>query len=426
MKIKNMENKYLQSLLQAGLLDIGDSDERLANIEKSITDVESKLKKEQNLLPGYTLVALDPNIDSEEPVLIEVEAIIATHWKALRAKFAERPISILRAVILHALYNIGIQDAKTARIIYLTASNFYPYAKLDREKSIVENVLTELGELAEKNATEEWSLEKGEPKLKINTLKIEGLKSNTIKVNQESLKQKLVQASNTSSGYNPYHHQDQWAAHFSEQATDGISKAIESAATKAAQSLDLSSVEASVNKYFIDFKKSLDQSLKDSFTSIQAVERRSKLLWWKETLYSASLKDSYRSINEALQPLVMAKDLYQQLPEIVPTSVDYLLKDTLLLLNEKADEKMSFSILLEQLSEDENKTALKEYFEDNEALSKRISITDFMVLLIHGKAEVTSLKQYTGIDSSEQTSLTDFCVFILHDLMVEYLIPKSK
>ncbi|MEC3965807.1 hypothetical protein [Flagellimonas halotolerans] len=35
-----MENKFLQPLLQAGLLDIGDSPERLENIEKSITDLE--------------------------------------------------------------------------------------------------------------------------------------------------------------------------------------------------------------------------------------------------------------------------------------------------------------------------------------------------------------------------------------------------
>ncbi len=87
-----MENKLLQQILQAGLLDIGDSDERLESIEKSIADLETKLKKEQTLLPAYTLVALDPNINTDEPVLAEVEAIIASHWKALRAKFSETPI----------------------------------------------------------------------------------------------------------------------------------------------------------------------------------------------------------------------------------------------------------------------------------------------------------------------------------------------
>src|SRR3546814_1560075 len=125
-----MENKLLQPLLQAGLLDIGDSDERLENIEKSIADVEAKLKKEQSLLPAYTLDALDPNINPDEPVLAEVEAIIAAHWKASRAMFSETPVPIIRAVILHALYNIGIGDSKIARIIYLTATNSYTYTNL--------------------------------------------------------------------------------------------------------------------------------------------------------------------------------------------------------------------------------------------------------------------------------------------------------
>ena len=122
----------------------------------------------------------------------------------------------------------------------------------------------------------------------------------------------------------------------------------------------------------------------------------------------------------------MADDLYQQLPEIVPVSVDYLLKDTLLLLNSKAGEKMKFSELLNELSKDANKTLLKEYFDDREAIIKRISLTDFISLLIYGKAEPSSLKQYTGIDGKEQVSLTDIAVMILHNLMAEYLITKSE
>src|SRR3546814_8965848 len=106
-------------------------------------------------------------------------------------------------------------------------------------------------------------------------------------------------------------------------------------------SLSPNSIEKPINKFFTDFKKSLDQVLKTSFYSIQAVERRSKLLWWKETLYSSSLKDSYRSVNEIVQPIIMADDLYQQLHDIAPVSVDYLLKDTLLLLNNKAKDRKS-------------------------------------------------------------------------------------
>ncbi len=303
-----MENKLLKPLLQAGLLDIGDSDERLANIEKSIGDVEAKLKKEQSLLPTYTLVGLDPNINPDQPVLAEVEAIITTHWKALRAKFSETPIPIIRAVTLHALYNIGIADAKIARIVYLTATNFYPYAKLGREKDVAETIISDLGELAEKNASEEWSLTDASLDFKIPTLKVSnGLKAGEISIDSKALKASLKAASsNSPEGYQPYHHPNEWSTHFSNKASDGISTFVKETFGQFEQAFKTSSIDTSINKFFTEFKKSLDQTLKTSFRLIQSVERRSKLLSRKETLYSSSLKDSYRSINETLQPVIMA------------------------------------------------------------------------------------------------------------------------
>ncbi len=422
-----MENKLLQQILQAGLLDIGDSDERLENIEKSIADLETKLKKEQKFLPAYTLVALDPNINADEPVLADVEAIIATHWKALRAKFSETPIPIIRSVILHALYNTGIQDAKIARIIYLTATNFYRYAKLGREKEVVEKIISDLGELAEKNANEEWSLESNESDLKIGTLKISGITLNSITIDSEGLKTNLKRAAGrTPQNQDPYQYPDQWSTHFANNASDGIVNIFNTAFEQLVQSFSTNNIENQVNKFFGDFKKSLDQVLKTSFNSIQAVERRSKLLWWKETLYSSSLKESYRSADEVIQPIIMANDLYQQLPPVVPVSVDFLLRDTLLLLNSKAGSKIKFSELLKEMSTDANKAILKEYFDDFDVISERMPITNFIALLVHEKVEPSLFKQYTGIEDKEQVSLTDISVFILHDLMAEYLIPKSK
>ena len=115
-------------------MDIGDSDERLANIEKSIADVQKKITEDHLLLERYSLAGLDPAISPDEITVTEVEDIIAIHWKALRAKFSERPVAIIRAVILNALYNAGCADAYVARIIYLAASNFFPFAKkLGRE-----------------------------------------------------------------------------------------------------------------------------------------------------------------------------------------------------------------------------------------------------------------------------------------------------
>lgn len=418
-----MENKLLQSLLQAGLLDIGDSDERLENIEKSIADVEKLLKNDLTLLPSYTLVSLDPDIGPKEPVLQQVEAIIAVHWKALRAKFSETPVQIIRAVIINALYNIGIADARIARIVYLTAINLYPFIKLKREKEVIERLITELGEISEKDAVSEWALDEEEPKLKIPALKITGLQFGKVDIDGAQLKDGIHTAlKNTTQGYGPQHGADsEWGRQFSKGSSESIVKAMQDGLNQLTGGISTDSLESSINKFFTEFKKALDPVLKSSFNSLQAIERRSKLLWWKETLYSSSLKDSYRTVNEIQQAVIMSKDLYNQLPSRVPVSVDYLLRDTLLLLNNKAGKKAKFSEYLNDLAKAENQDVLKDHLSSIEFSEKRISITDFIGLLIHGKVEASSLKQYTGIDDTSQVSLLDISVMILHDLMADYL-----
>lgn len=98
----------------------------------------------------------------------------------------------------------------------------------------------------------------------------------------------------------------------------------------------------------------------------------------------------------------------------------------LLLLNIDADKKRQFSFFLDELSEEVNQAILKNYFEETIAIYKRIPITNFIALLIYGKAAQSSLKQFTGLDEKEEISLTDIAVMILHDLMAGHLIPKSK
>jgi hypothetical protein len=417
-----MESKLLQPFLQAGLLDIGDSDERLVHITNSIQDLRTKLAANKGLLMSYTLVALDPSISDTEPVLIDTEAIVSENWKALRSKFTERPIPLLRAVILNALYDLGSEDASIARIVYLTATNFYPYAKLGREKEIVERMLHELGNIAEKDAVEEWSLTTTQPELKISPLKISGLKFGEVKLDSTELKAKLKEAAGrTPQGLDPYSHPDPWSTHLSENATTGIENLLTTTFKSFAEGLTPSSLETPINKFFTDFKASLDHTLKASFTSIEAVERRSKLLWWKETLYSTSLEDSYRSIDKYMQPFVMASDLFQQLPAIVPVSVDYLLRDTLLILEDSANTKIPFSELLHAIDDAKSKVVLKSHFSDIDNSARRISVSDFFGLVFQGKTTIDTFKQYTGIDESEMVSLNDIGVIILHDFMAQYL-----
>ncbi|MBN8568068.1 MAG: hypothetical protein J0M18_00435 [Ignavibacteria bacterium] len=419
-----MDDKFLQDFLKTGLFDIGDSDERLKWLQESIADLKKKFEENNSLLHKYTLVALDPNISDSEPVLIETEKIITNHWKAIRGKYTEMPRNIIRGVILNALNSIGTADPYAARIIYLTALNFYPYAKLNSEKQLVHEMLITLGENAEEDAVSEWSLIEEEPALKLGTLKVSDFKFGSIELDKEQLKTgMLIAIQNDPTGHGTGHGgNSQWGKHFAEKSSDAISQSFTAALNEFNKSLSPTAIETPINKFFTEFKKTLDANLKTSFSSLTAVERRSKLLWWKETLYSPSQKRSYRGLEKNLLPALMGFDLNNQVPKITPISVDYLLRDTLYLLIDKQDTPVKFSDYLIQISTENIKSILKPLFNKLNENEGRISVTDFISLLLNGRVNIKDFKLRTGIDEAETITLTDLSVVVLHDSLIQRLI----
>jgi hypothetical protein len=422
-----MDDNFLQSTLKSGLFDIGDSDERLKWLQQSVSALVKYLKKNYSLLPKYSLVALDPNISDKEPILNDVEEIVTKYWKALRGKYPDMPRNIHRGVILNALMEIGSEDPIAARIVYLTSSNFYPYAKLGKEKEIAHILLTELGEIAEKNAVEEWSLIEEEPRLRLGKLKIDSLQFGKIELDDEIVRSKLNEAlSNSPSGHGPNHglHQPQYKEHFIEKTTEAITQSFDSAFSDLSKALNPSAIEDPINKFFTSFKKSLDDNLKSSFASIVAVERRSKLLWWKETLYSSSLKKSYREVSNPVLPILMGSDLNEQVAKITPISVDYLLRDTLLILNEKKGEKIKFKDFFNSLIKDSGKSEIINLLPEINESDGRITVTDFIVLFLNDKAKLKDFTERTGIKQDDEVSIEDLSVAIFHDLLTKRLSSK--
>ena len=422
-----MNDNFLQSTLKSGLFDIGDSDDRLKWLQQSVTALVKYLQKNYSLLPRYSLVALDPNISDKEPILNDVEEIVTKYWTALRGKYPDMPRNIHRGVILNALMQLGSEDPVAARIIYLTSTTFYSYTKLGKEKEIVHTLLTELGEIAEKHAVEEWSLIEEEPKLKLDILKINDLKFESIKVDQEALEPKMLKAiENEPGGHSAQSHggNSPWGKHFAKISSEAVAETFNEAFLDLNKSFSATSLEEPINKFFIAFKKSLDENLKSSFASILAVERRSKLLWWKETLYSPSLRKSYREVSQTILPIIMGSDLNEQVAKITPISVDYLLRDTLLILIENKGEKIKFKDFFNSLTKDSTKSEIINLLPEVNESDGRISVTDFIVLFLNSKAKLKDFTERTGIKEDDEISIEDLSVAIFHDLLTKRLSSK--
>ncbi|KQO64087.1 hypothetical protein ASF22_21610 [Methylobacterium sp. Leaf87] len=68
----------------------------------------------------------------------------------------------------------------------------------------------------------------------------------------------------------------------------------------------------------------------DAFSGATAgLERRTNLLWWKEALYSASSRASYRDMRPFSAASLMALDLFEQVPLFSPASVSAFLNEAI-------------------------------------------------------------------------------------------------
>jgi len=416
-----MDRTILQSLLDAQVFTLPDNDDRLKQLETSATQLAKKMHKSVSNISLYTLVALDPKISGTEPIITEVEGIIKENWSTLRSNRPETPVSIIRSVIFSALNDIGTEDTNCAQIIYLTAENYYPYAVLGNEKEIVEKVLLSIGVVAEQNATNKWALSDNPSSLKLGSLKVSNSQIKIPPINEDELTKgitaaiKSISPSTNYTAANGLH--STWGETFASELSKGITNSVNTSLDNI--TFDSTLFETSLNKFFTEFKKSLDSELKSSFTAMQAVELRSRLLWWKEALYSQHLKKSYRETEKELRPIVMAYDLFLQLPNITPVSVDYLLKDTLFQLNDKSDEPIRFSEILSAIENSPGKTSLDGCFNGEEVDNKeiRMTITDFIYLLVKGEAKTRDLLKSTGIDPRKTVTHCDLSVMVIHDLL---------
>ncbi len=65
----------------------------------------------------------------------------------------------------------------------------------------------------------------------------------------------------------------------------------------------------------------VDATLKAVSGATAGLQRRTNLIWWKQTLYSPSARVSYRCMPTSTAAALMAFDLHRQVPTYSPASV---------------------------------------------------------------------------------------------------------
>lgn len=426
-----MAETVLQFYLNAQHIKTAEQ-ENITNLKKVVAEVKKKLEKKRSLIISYTLVALDPNIDSNDPVIQDVEKVIINKWPAFKNSVTatkDKSTTYVRAVILESLSQMAKKENTVAAIIWHTSRDVISHYSLGGETDIIEPVLQSLSDQVEQAGRELWGVadqveaqqfEGGNIKIDIPA---------SAKVDDESLKAQLKAAMIWSNwgngGENPYQQGQNnvnWPNFAAERASKGITEEVNSALSR--QNTSFSTIATSIKKnlenYFSEFQPFLGQLSSTYANNIIANNKRSELLWWKQTLCSPRIGQSYREYSPLETSILMAIDLADQVDPIYPISVDYLLRETLKdvhgngvdddrPLSDWIDELMKLNGLFREL--------LEPFTSEKEG--RKSLLVEMSNIMSNENAE--SFFKVTGIDQKASVSLSDLAVWLFHGLQAHAL-----
>jgi hypothetical protein len=432
------------------MLMIGEDDERYKIFQRTSEELAKKLSKKKGEIGRYTLVALDSSISPNEPLFSEVETILKRQWPTYRNTYPNPPVPFLRATILEALRIASNDDVTIAAIVWLTGSSFLPYTIPSTETDILTALLTYMGEKAEEEAGKKWGVnhehESVVTKIPSLSLTLPQEADATVEVpeiDKEFLTERLiaaagpndVQGNAIASPRNSYwpNQNAPWGQLFAEIASAGIAEAVESSLQVLSEEIAgqpgrlVQQINIQLTAYSTELNKWIKAALLQASNGATTGERRTRLLWWKESLYSHSLQKSYRDMPSATTTFAMAYDLYRQVPAFCPRSVDFFLRETIQgigLCNGKATQSTiplgDFITLLRTLTTDRAFSDLHKRVgstSDSTGLGRRQTLLE-CVLSEPSKDGDQSVEITTrlGVASDTEIEFGDLAVWLFHDL----------
>ena len=342
-----MNTEILMKFLKLGLIDLQGSDEKLDKLETTSISLAKILELSPSKALAYTLIALDPKAPENDPVVQETISILEENWITYFNTFASTPIQVVRALLLQALVITAEENKQVAIAFVSITRNVLPHIEIGNEidmwNKLVARFESELNIAAEK----EWATPEN---IYIETFSYSPPKQIKISaadviLNRDALKIGIEKAAGPQNKKNeptngiqywpnsPTH----WVYEFSPLMVSAISDVVDSALAQAKiEPIDLSKPLKDLS---IAVGTHLDIAIEAVSRATAGLQRRSNLIWWKESLYSQSTFCSYRKMPVTVASTVMAFDLFKMIPIHSPASVSAFLFESISLITNSQKEK---------------------------------------------------------------------------------------
>ena len=436
-----MNDDVLLRFLNKGLIDVGGDDDKLHRLRQTAADLTGMLEKSPAKAASFALVAFDPDVPASDPIIAEVEDALRKRWETYVNTFADTPVAVFRAMLLDSLIRACEKNETVAAAFVASARNVLPLMEVGGEREIWADVVAEIEQKVEKRAEREWATPASisVPDVKFGSASEAEIRIASRKVNRSSLSTKLQAAAGPLSHSpeeqrqtegNKHWAQDtggHWVYHFGMKSAEAVAEAI-------SQAIGGLSVEgANLREFTEEIGTGVSGQLT---TALQAVsgataglQRRTDLLWWKEALFSPSVRRSYREMSTFDAAVLMAFDMHRQVPTFSPASVAAFLRETIIALPgmnleetvvvRKLVEKARNADILEELREE-----IRRLVDAPEGRSLVLGLIGHVQAV--PRIDDGRFRDFVGVNPDTMVSLPDWSVWVFRELQAARAIAEAS
>lgn len=390
----------IQELLEANFLkDIGDDETKLDHLNKTVQSLVAQFPKETiNLIPA-TLTAFDPQTKANDRMLDMVEIELKKHWQLYSNVFRTgKPIELLRAILIETLFHLAQNQDNFAAIIWYTGKSYLSSKKVGNEFKLLGEFLMKIGERIEKKITDQWYLT----------------------IDHQLIKDRIEGIFKTSRAISPD----------STPIQESLAK-IWSTDTNTINTKSFVTIASTINEQLKSATNKASENLQKPINELTVLVSeevfKNKLLWWKESKFSETLKSSYREIDKIVAAVMMAYDLHLMMPTLHPQSVEYFLKESIWSLSAN-DEKLTVLEFAQLFKESIDKSNLTDRFPlvNIEIPEGRQSLAGTLKIALSVNPISQAIVDDNLNNNDEQFSTADFAVWCFRDLQALKIAKITK
>jgi len=410
-----MPSSVLQEFLNLRLLDIGAEDSRLEKLNEAADELAQSFVNTPKDAVAPLLAAWDPSAGAD-PALTAIGVVLQSHWPTFRGAFPDEPLTLYRAIVLEAVARAMEQQTVLAIAVNFIGGNVLPHLNVGQEERILSNLMGQAKAVADRRLAEVWPPHsQNDPVAPFELPALPAPK----KTDANAWFPQVAAAAGPSTNKagvslnapNPHwtNQPQHWSWEFADRMAPLLAE-LQDMATAAAVKISAGALKSLGN--------AIGAKINDFLGTEQArsnhLQNSSRLLWWRQALYSETADSPYRKLHPAVAALHMAYDLAELLPVVYPPAVESLLFEAVkAATGARAEEEVAIGELLE---------AQRQHTQGNDSpwLAEQQTPAGSRSLLVQALANSTAAKKTElpklGIDPDTKLSLADWAIWLLREV----------